>query len=267
MENKINQNIKGMNLDSISNQVGQGEVTWALNANIQSIDGSRFTYTNELGNQLCTTFKPGFRVVGQPYYIVEQDIIIFALHNPDTGESEIGKVTGFNKDCLKRISKEQDCGCQKGDVLEDELLDDVKETEVKGTNCSKCYCYQIITPPGDYSQVIVYYTDCNGTYRGPGEDLTTFTPGAVFCVKDNLITYNSNRPGGRLVPIRENNLPCDSSTVLGCCTYETVLNASCLNFSLDYPVWFKHKPLPCDTFLYFVSKLVFLTNFKSPTNS
>jgi len=254
MENKINQNIKGMNLDSISNQVGQGEVTWALNANIQSIDGSRFTYTNELGNQLCTTFKPGFRVVGQPYYIVEQDIIIFALHNPDTGESEIGKVTGFNKDCLKRISKEQDCGCQKGDVLEDELLDDVKETEVKGTNCSKCYCYQIITPPGDNSQVIVYYTDCNGTYRGPGEDLTTFTPGAVFCVKDNLITYNSNRPGGRLVPIRENNLPCDSSTVLGCCTYETVLNASCLNFSLDYPVWFKHKPLPCDTFLYFVSK-------------
>lgn len=254
MENKINQNIKGMNLDSISNQVGQGEVTWALNANIQSIDGSRFTYTNELGNQLCTTFKPGFRVVGQPYYIVEQDIIIFALHNPDTGESEIGKVTAFNKDCLKRISKEQDCGCQKGDVLEDELLDDVKETEVKGTNCSKCYCYQIITPPGDNAQVIVYYTDCNGTYRGPGEDLTTFTPGSVFCVKDNLITYNSNRPGGRLVPIRENNLPCDSSTVLGCCTYETVLNASCLNFSLDHPVWFKHKPLPCDTFLYFVSK-------------
>jgi hypothetical protein len=254
MENKINQNIKGMNLDSISNQVGQGEVTWALNANIQSIDGSRFTYTNELGNQLCTTFKPGFRVVGQPYYIVEQDIIIFALHNPDTGESEIGKVTGFNKDCLKRISKEEDCGCQKGDILEDELLDDVKETEVKGTNCSKCYCYQIITPPGDNAQVIVYYTDCNGTYRGPGEDLTTFTPGSVFCVKDNLITYNSNRPGGRLVPIRENNLPCDSSTVLGCCTYETVLNASCLNFSLDYPVWFKHKPLPCDTFLYFVSK-------------
>jgi hypothetical protein len=254
MENKINQNIKGMNLDSISNQVGQGEVTWALNANIQSIDGSRFTYTNELGNQLCTTFKPGFRVVGQPYYIVEQDIIIFALHNPTTGESEIGKVTGFNKDCLKLISKEEDCGCQKGDILEDELLDDVKETEVKGTNCSKCYCYQIITPPGDIDNVSFQYVDCNGKYYAPPDPESTFGPRSVICVKDNLIYYTDLKQTGKLNLIREYDLPCPSLPVLGCCTYETILNASCLNFSSDYPVWFKHKPLPCDTFLYFVSK-------------
>lgn len=60
MENKLNQNVKGMNLDSLTSQVAQGEVTWALNANIQSFDGSRYAYTNELGNQVCTTFKPGF---------------------------------------------------------------------------------------------------------------------------------------------------------------------------------------------------------------
>jgi len=254
MENKINQNLKGMNLDSISNQVGQGEVTWALNANIQSIDGSRFTYTNELGNQLCTTFKPGFKVVGQPYYIVEQDIIIFALHNPKTGESEIGKVTAFNKDCLKRISKEEDCGCEKGDILEDELIDDVKETQVKGTNCSRCYCYQIVTPPGDIDNVSFQYVDCNGKYYAPPDSESTFSPGSVICVKDNLIYYTNLKQTGKLVPLRDYDLPCPSTPVIGCCTYETVLNATCLNFSEDYPVWFKHKALPCDTYLYFVSK-------------
>lgn len=260
MDNKLNQNVKGMNLDSLTSQVAQGEVTWALNANIQSFDGSRYAYTNELGNQVCTQFKPGFIVVGQPYYIIEQDIIIFALHNPTTGESEIGKVTAFNKDCLGLISKEKDCGCEKGSVLEDEVVETLEEQIIQRTDCATCKCYQIINPPNDYGAVIVHYTDCNGIYHEPPDFLSTFTPGSVFCVKSDpikgdYIDYTNLRPGGTFKLIRTTNLPCDPIVLKDtCCKYETIVSAPCLNFSEDYPVWFKHKALPCDTYLYFVSK-------------
>jgi len=261
MENKLNQNVKGMNLDSLTSQVGQGEVTWALNANIQSIDGSRFAYTNELGNQICTTFKPGFVVVGQPYYIIEQDIIIFALHNPTTGESEIGKVTAFNKDCLHLVSKEKDCGCEKGSVLEDEVVEVLEEEIIQRLDCPICRCYQIITPPGDTSAVSISYTDCDGVFREPPDDLTTFFSGSVFCAKLELIDGEyvdpiPPRPGVTFNLIRETQLPCPPPIVIKdtCCKYETILSEPCLNFSEDHPVWFRHKALPCDTYLYFVSK-------------
>ena len=260
MENKLNQNVKGMNLDSLTSQVGQGEVTWALNANIQSIDGSRFAYTNELGNQVCTEFRPGFIVVGQPYYIIEQDIIIFALHNPTTGESEIGKVTAFNKDCLWLVSKEKDCGCEKGSVLEDEVVETLEEKQFPGFNCPTCKCYQLVTAPSDTSAISFSYTDCNGVFHEPPDFLSTFTPGSVFCVKSDpvqgdYIVPGSLRPGVTLKLIRETKLECPPIIVKDtCCTYETILNEPCLNFSEDYPVWFKHKALPCDTYLYFISK-------------
>jgi len=268
MENKINQNLKGMNLDSISNQVGEGEVTWALNANIQSIDGSRFTYTNELGNQVCTAFKPGFQVVGQPYYIIEQDIIIFALYNPITKESEIGKVTAFSKDCLQRISKEEDCGCQKGDLLEDEL---VETLESKTFECATrdCYDFQIwATDRADCNtfSATVEYTNCqgelvtkwvgcgyrDGTLVPNGIQVFTqtgFPPIKVEYPKDKYVINVSAQP--LKVKLDPN---CKPITIQECCKYETIVSAPCLNFSLEHPVWFKHKNLTCDTYLYFVSK-------------
>jgi hypothetical protein len=261
MDNKLNQNLKGMNLDSLTSQVGEGEVTWALNANVQSFDGSRFAYTNELGNQLCTTFKPGFIVVGQPYYIIEQDIIIFALYNPTTGESEIGKVTSFNKDCLGLISKEKDCGCEKGSVLEDEVVEIVGEKVIQEGSCIVCRCYQIITPPTDISAVSFSYTDCNGVFREPPDFLATFTPGSVFCARVELVNGKYNDPvppraGVTFKVIRETEIDCIPPVIVKdtCCKYETIVSNPCLNFSEDYPVWFKHKALPCDTYLYFVSK-------------
>ncbi len=261
MDNKLNQNLKGMNLDSLTSQVGEGEVTWALNANVQSFDGSRFAYTNELGNQLCTTFKPGFIVVGQPYYIIEQDIIIFALYNPTTGESEIGKVTSFNKDCLGLISKEKDCGCEKGSILEDEVVEIVGEKVIQEGSCIVCRCYQIITPPTDISAVSFSYTDCNGVFREPPDFLATFTPGSVFCARVELVNGKYNDPvppraGVTFKVIRETEIDCIPPTIVKdtCCKYETIVSNPCLNFSEDYPVWFKHKALPCDTYLYFVSK-------------
>jgi hypothetical protein len=266
MENKLNQNLKGMNLDSLTNQVEQGEVTWALNANIQSIDGSRFAYTNELGNQLCTTFRPGFQVVGQPYYIIESDIIIFALYNPDTRESEIGKVTAFNKDCLELLSKEKDCGCAKGDVLEDEVVEVLETTTIK---CETVQCYRGQINAKDLVNCNLFnchleYIDCNGQkklveYVGCGYYFTTAD-------KDSVRVLYSGIPGAPEQPASNYTITygpprtvnrdpkCVPQQVKNCCTYETVLNAPCLNFSVDNPVWFKHKTTACDTLLYFVSK-------------
>ena len=50
MENKINQNIAGLNLDSVNYQIKENMITFALNANIQSHDGNSTTYTNEPSN-------------------------------------------------------------------------------------------------------------------------------------------------------------------------------------------------------------------------
>lgn len=266
MENKLNQNLKGMNLDSLTNQVDQGEVTWALNANIQSIDGSRFAYTNELGNQLCTTFKPGFQVVGQPYYIIESDIIIFALYNPDTRESEIGKVTAFNKDCLDLVSKVEDCGCDKGDVLEDEVVEVLDNQIIK---CEEVECYRGQINAADLIDCNLFnchleYVDCNGqkqilTYIGCGHYFTTAD-------KDSVRVLYSGIPGNPEQPASNYTITygpprlvkkdpkCAPKQIQTCCKYETVLNAPCLNFSVDYPVWFKHKTTACDTLLYFISK-------------
>lgn len=264
MENKLNQNVKGMNLDSLTNQVGQGEVTWALNSNIQSIDGSRFAYTNELSNQLCTAFKPGFKVVGQPYYIIESDIIIFALYNPTTKQSEIGKVTAFNKDCLKRISKENDCGCQKGDVLEDEIVE-VLESRTIECETVDCYDFQVWLSDRTAS-VFVEWTNCQGErvteWVGNG-----FRSGTLETNTVTLYTQSGFPPVKYPYPADKFNIlfsaqpikvkldpNCQPIDVQECCKYETVLNAPCLNFSQDYPVWFKHKTTACDTLLYFVSK-------------
>ena len=67
MENKINQNIAGLNLDSVNYQIKENMITFALNANIQSHDGNSTTYTNEPSNQVCVDFTsqfPGFKIVG-----------------------------------------------------------------------------------------------------------------------------------------------------------------------------------------------------------
>jgi len=264
MENKLNQNVKGMNLDSLTNQVGQGEVTWALNSNIQSIDGSRFAYTNELSNQLCTAFKPGFKVVGQPYYIIESDIIIFALYNPTTKQSEIGKVTAFNKDCLKRVSKEEDCGCQKGDVLEDEIVE-VLESRTIECETVDCYDFQVwLSDPT--ASVFVEYTNCQGE-RVTEWTGTGFRSGTLETNTVTLYTQSGFPPVKYPYPADKFNIlfsaqpikvkldpNCQPIDIQECCKYETILSAPCLNFSQDYPVWFKHKTTACDTLLYFVSK-------------
>ena len=118
MENKINQNIAGLNLDSVNYQIKENMITFALNANIQSHDGNSTTYTNEPSNQVCVDFTsqfPGFKIVGV-LNITEQSKLVVFLAHPD-GRSVIGEVINLNKDCNQLVKSETDCGCISGTVV------------------------------------------------------------------------------------------------------------------------------------------------------
>ena len=134
MENKVNQNIIGLNLDSINWQVKENQITWALNANVQSHDGNSVTYTNEPGNTECFTFDSGslagFVVVGF-LNVVEQSRVILFLSHPD-GRSRIGQVTSINESCLDIELTERDCGCKEGTVItEATVVDSLPEPITK----------------------------------------------------------------------------------------------------------------------------------------
>jgi hypothetical protein len=119
MENKVNQNIIGLNLDSINWQVKENQITWALNANVQGHDGDSITYTNEPSNTECFRFDQGnlagFVVVGYTN-IIEQSKVILFLSHPD-GRSRIGQITSLGDACLDVTVTEEDCGCKAGTIV------------------------------------------------------------------------------------------------------------------------------------------------------
>lgn len=95
----------GMNLDTIITQVKPGQVTYALNAAIQSADGNQITYQNEQANEHCYDIPAGYTVIGR-LPIIEKDIVVLWLVNTSTADSEIGVVKGctyttkVNSKCL-----------------------------------------------------------------------------------------------------------------------------------------------------------------------
>ena len=83
MEQKVNYSVKGLNLDSVNWQLEPGFLGFAMNANIQSQDGNRFTYTNEPSNQLCvdlSTIRPGFKVIGFRNIIELNKVIVLVRY-------------------------------------------------------------------------------------------------------------------------------------------------------------------------------------------
>ena len=113
---KLQTTIYGMTLDQVFFQRKPGVLSYAMNANIQSKDGRGITYTNEYSNQLCVTFPQGFIVIGTKL-VLSKNEIIFALVNPTTGESEIGKVTNFSCNNLTAENVEYDCTNCRGKQL------------------------------------------------------------------------------------------------------------------------------------------------------
>lgn len=120
MADKINSTNYGLDLDSLAQYIKEGDVSYALNANIQSNESSLYTYTTEPSNILCSNLPTGY-VVMNTLFIREQNKTIYFLVNPTTGESEIGYIINeqikddghiFQED-INKTHECKDCG---GDV-------------------------------------------------------------------------------------------------------------------------------------------------------
>lgn len=143
MENKVNQNVAGLNLDSVNWQIKDGLVTYALNANVQGHDGESITYTNEPSNQVCYDFeadKPGFQVVGTLPILEQEKLVVFLAH-PD-GRSEIGVIENLNADCQQvDILSEKECDCPNGSIIDSEVVTDLTNSIVEEITCAEGYTY------------------------------------------------------------------------------------------------------------------------------
>lgn len=81
----------GMSLDTMTSDIPQGMLSYALNAITEGADGNQVTYQNEAGNILCTNFPEGYTVV-HTKNIIEKNIIVVFLVKDDETTSEIGVV-------------------------------------------------------------------------------------------------------------------------------------------------------------------------------
>lgn len=79
-EKHINYNGLGLNLDSANQQIKEGQVTYALNALIESWDGNRVVYQNEQSNTFHFKFEDGLRPLGV-FEISNIDRVVYFLKN------------------------------------------------------------------------------------------------------------------------------------------------------------------------------------------
>ena len=243
MENKINQNTAGLNLDSVNYQIKENMITFALNANIQSHDGNSTTYTNEPSNQICYDFinlYPGYKITGT-LSITEQSKLIVFLAHPD-GRSLIGEITNLKKDCTSLIETEKDCGCVSGTVLDSTV--DLAEgcctfTPLIVDNCCDCLdCYEYSVESVSTSSYTVNYINCSGL-----ETNTTFPAGQTG-------VFRARRDKYTLTP--DTTIVSEVFISQGTCVPKS--GKCCLGLSPDYPVYSEYRIDNCNTKVYFIAK-------------
>jgi hypothetical protein len=211
MQNKINQNTAGLNLDSVNYQIKENMITYALNANVQSHDGNSTTYTNEPSNQICYDFSltyPGFRVLNVLSIIEQSKLIVFLAH-PD-GRSLIGQVTDLGKDCTSLVESETDCGCISGTVLDSTVLSSLSPIAGTGEcptgytfNSKSGFCEKVISTP--IQETIAKQSvipSCRAADHGTTltrvykDTWTTQTPPTYHTVVESNLTQSFWYPGG-----------------------------------------------------------------------
>ena len=250
MENKINQNIAGLNLDSVNYQIKENMITFALNANVQSHDGNSTTYTNEPSNQICFDFTdqyPGFKIVGT-LNITEQSKLVVFLAHPD-GRSLIGEITNLGKDCTTLTETETDCGCISGTEVVSTVGSEIGVSadtcctftplivdDCCDCNSTGCYFYSVekIDDLESSSAYTVDWIDCNGQPQSQ-----TFFGNGYFLAKKGQYTLPAN-----VVLISEIFEGGNE-----CITDKT---KCCLGLSPEYPVYSEYRIDNCETKVYFV---------------
>ena len=238
MENKINQNTAGLNLDSVNYQIKENMITFALNANVQSHDGNSTTYTNEPSSQICYDFVnlyPGFKITGT-LSITEQSKLIVFLAHPD-GRSLIGQVTDLGKDCTSLVESETDCGCISGTVLDSTVLSSL--IPIAGTGeCPTGYifssksgfCEKLINIP--IQETVTkksVISSCRDAEHGTTltriykDTWITQTPPTYHTVVESNLTQSFWFPGGNFSYIKQIGIQADiDNTNNPCGTQETL---------------------------------------------
>jgi len=242
MENKINQNTAGLNLDSVNYQIKENMITFALNANIQSHDGNSTTYTNEPSNQICYDFSstyPGFKILNV-LSITEQSKLVVFLAHPD-GRSLIGEITNLNKDCTTLTETETDCGCISGTVVTNVVNSATgccTFTPLIVDNCCDCTdCYRYSIQSINSGAYSVTYINCSG------QEVTETFPSGIG-------TFTSRRnkfilPSG--VEILDSTLVSQGECV-------PKSSKCCLKLSTDFPVYSEYRIDNCETKVYFIAR-------------
>ena len=84
-EFSANKSVVGLNLDSLTSQIKEGELSFAMNAVQMNFDGKSFTYQNEQGNFILGSHTENLKVIGKKY-IPQRDLIVFFLTDNTTHE-------------------------------------------------------------------------------------------------------------------------------------------------------------------------------------
>lgn len=174
MEHNIRTAKTGLNLDSSSLDVKEGQFTYMLNGLIENFDGQVLEAQNETGNDLCATFPEGYKVVGVKA-IDTLSRTLYLLANPITNDSQIGYVEYNSCEYITLVGDEgQDC------KIGFSVESPIHKIVVKTTNCStQAYWAQPnaprryldfddlpwkeeIDPSNDYKRIkLVGQLDCN----------------------------------------------------------------------------------------------------------
>lgn len=81
----------GLSKDISPSEPYKRDVSYALNASVEGIGDTSFFYQNEHGNSIVVSFPEGYICIGR-HYIAENNLVVFFLTNPNTQDSEIGKI-------------------------------------------------------------------------------------------------------------------------------------------------------------------------------
>lgn len=103
-ENNIKDAFIGMNLNSLTGKLKPGEISYAMNAVVESFDGNEVAYQNEQANEFCVQFPEGYKVIGR-LNIIEKGFVLVWMYNPSSDKSEIGKI----ENCTYKTIIEGDC--------------------------------------------------------------------------------------------------------------------------------------------------------------
>lgn len=134
---EINYTGAGLNTDAVDSQVKEGQLTFTLNAMIESFDGQMVTYQNEPSNSFNLTFPKDMQVIGS-FHITNIDRVVYFLTNGS--HHEIGFVDGGSTEYKTLFA---------ADCLNFSVNHPIHQIVVKNTNCG----------------IEVYWTDTHNKMR------------------------------------------------------------------------------------------------------